>query len=425
MLFRLTTLALILITNEVFGADFDINPTRRKEQFSFEPGHFIYPIVMDVPGMGRSYGVGGTGVNLFRTDIDVTAFHLQGDFDTTGVAILNFHLLPRFLILDGGYYKFRSATQVFDRGINSNKDVYIAPETEGDAKVFQATLTFFQRKFETYIRNSSSNYKLNQVTDNKGGKFENIDRGEKNFSRMAYGLKLDLTDDKIDPRNGVRFESELTGTSNTEEDSSRYNTLSNNLIFFLPVANASSWAFNLFNSRSFLKTHASTDENYLRQKIGLSCNQIQDPATKAKCTEAENKIISERVAVNRYGQATSLGGTQRLRSFPNGRFIAGNALFAGSEFRLNLTDEKTYMNYFFLKGVRTNIQLAFFAETGTVVEKKNEYFNSKWMHSYGAGFRLCFSGVILRFDGALGNEGGQFQMFLDYPWNLYAIDSGI
>lgn len=416
---------LFLITLNALSSSFEVNPNRRRNQFATDAGHFFYPMVADVPGMGTSYGVGGTAVNIFKTDIDVTGFYLKGDFDAIGTAVLNYHLVPKFLILDGAYYKFRAATQVFERGIDSNKDEYISPETEGDAKVGQATITLFQRKFEIYTRIASSDYRVNKVISSTGEKFENLDREEKTFLRYAYGAKIDLTDDKVDPRNGLRIESEMTGTNASEEDVSSYNKLDTNMTTYLPVGASSTLSFNIYNSRSIIKKRASTDETYLRSKIGLSCEKILDARLNAQCLDAENKLINDRIAKNEYGEASSLGGTQRLRSFPNGRFIAGNALFFGSEFRLNLTDEKTFMDYYILKGVRTNIQLAFFAETGTVVERANNYFKNNWKHSYGAGVRLCFSGVVLRFDGGIGNEGFQAQMFLDYPWNLYAIDSGI
>lgn len=416
---------LFLLALEALSSDFEFNPKRRRSQFSLDPGHFVYPMVADIPGMGTAYGVGGTAVNLFKTDIDVTGFHLRGDFDTTGLAILNLHLLPRFLILDFGHYLFRASTQVFGRGIDSGKDDYILPETEGRASVGQLTLTLFDRKLEAYTRYSFAKQSITKVRDAQGKEFENVDTSEFKFSRLAYGIKIDLTDDKIDPRNGVRFETEINDVLDKASDTSDYYTMNTNLSAFVPIRKSSTWGFNIFNSRTLIKNTASTDPQYLKEKMGLSCERISDPDLKSQCLVAETKLINERMAINRYGQATSLGGTQRLRSFPNGRFTAGNALFAGTEFRLNLTDERTFIDYYILKGVRTNIQLALFAETGTVVEQEKDYLKSDLKHSYGAGFRLCFSGVILRFDGATGNEGFQMQMFLDYPWNLYAIDGGL
>lgn len=382
-------------------------------------------MIADIPGTGQAYGVGGTAVNLFGTDTDITGFHLKGDFDTTGAALLNLHLVPRFLIFDFGHYLFRASSQVFDRGIGSSKESYILPESQGHASVAQLTITLFDRKFEAYTRYSFAKQKLNNVKDAQGKEFDNVDKESFKFGRLAYGAKLDLTDDKIDPRSGVRVETEINDILNKASDTSDFYTMNTNLSTYVPVLKSSTWGFNIFNSRTLMKKKASTDRDYLKSKIGLNCDSIPDPTVKAQCLAAESKVIDERVAVNTYGQAASLGGTQRLRSFPNGRFTAGNALFFGSEFRLNLTDERTFFNYYLLKGVRTNIQFALFAETGTVVEEEKDYLKNDFKHSYGAGFRLCFSGVILRFDGATGNEGFQMQMFLDYPWNLYAIDGGL
>ena len=100
---------------------------------------------------------------------------------------------------------------------------------------------------------------------------------------------------------------------------------------------------------------------------------------------------------NEYGTASSLGGTQRLRSFENNRYYAGNALFYDVEYRWNLTDEYTPFNYYVAKGIRTGLQLAFFSEQGSVSDKFNDLLKKR-RTSYGVGFRLILSGVIIRAD---------------------------
>jgi len=128
------------------------------------------------------------------------------------------------------------------------------------------------------------------------------------------------------------------------------------------------------------------------------------------------------LANNQYGTATALGGTQRLRSFENGRFYAGQALFYGIEYRWNLTDERTPFNIYVAKGVRTGIQLAAFWERGTVADHSSELFKDG-RSSYGIGARLVLSGVVIRFDLARGNEGVQTQLFITYPWSMFSVDN--
>ena len=128
------------------------------------------------------------------------------------------------------------------------------------------------------------------------------------------------------------------------------------------------------------------------------------------------------IAENTYGRATGIGGTQRLRSYPMERFHAGQTVFYGTEFRWNLTEESTLMDWYILRGLRTNIQLAFFAEAGSVADTSSDLHKSL-RASYGAGVRILFSGATIRLDFATGDEGQEMQLFLDYPWSVFSVDS--
>ena len=420
---KIVIFLLFFISCDLFAdSSYLINPDRRRDQFQTDFGYFLYPIFASIPGTGSSKGVGGTVVNMFGSDTDLTSFYLRGDFDATGIVLLNQHILPKFLIFDIGYYDYRAATQIYDRGIDSNKDSYILPENEGTALVGQLTLSFFDRKTELYSRLSGTNYRVLSVHDAHGNKFENVNTNQEQFIRGAIGVKFDLTDDRLDPRNGIRFEFEATRVLTPLEDVSEFYTFESNITSYFPVSNISTFAINLFTSNAVVTNQASTDSNYLIEKIGLNCDQSND---NNDCLNAQDKIISERIALNTHGQASSLGGTQRLRSYPGGRFVAGSALFLGGELRYNLTEEHTFMNWYFLRGYRNNIQIAAFGEVGTVAEKFGDTFSSDLKHSYGIGARLIFSGVTLRLDFARGHEGSEFLMFLDYSWSLYSIDNGV
>ncbi|MGB0708817.1 MAG: hypothetical protein ACPGTI_16615, partial [bacterium] len=65
---------------------------------------------------------------------------------------------------------------------------------------------------------------------------------------------------------------------------------------------------------------------------------------------------------------------------------------------------------------RTGFQLAFFYETGTVAEQREDLW-TKSRNSTGLGARLVTgSGFIYRFDVATGSEGAETTLFVDYPW---------
>jgi hypothetical protein len=81
------------------------------------------------------------------------------------------------------------------------------------------------------------------------------------------------------------------------------------------------------------------------------------------------------------------------------------------------------MDWVVLRGLRTNIQAAFFAEVGSVADTWND-LHSKSRYSYGGGFRALLSGVTLRLGVGAGDEGVDIQFFMDYPWSVFSIDRG-
>lgn len=91
-------------------------------------------------------------------------------------------------------------------------------------------------------------------------------------------------------------------------------------------------------------------------------------------------------------------------------------IFYAAEFRWNLSEETTPFDYFIWKDVRTGMQVAFFAETGSVADTTGE-LGDKFASSYGAGFRLVSaSGNVYRADLATGDEGAETTLIFFYPW---------
>jgi len=127
-------------------------------------------------------------------------------------------------------------------------------------------------------------------------------------------------------------------------------------------------ALNQFHSRAHVTREGLTDLTLLQQRHGLDYSQYLAWPDFDVCQFADAKFLASALDNNRFGTASALGGTQRLRSFDNGRYYAGQALFYGAEYRWNLTDEHTPFNIYVAKGVRTDIQLAAFWERGMVAD---------------------------------------------------------
>lgn len=395
---------------------------RRKDQFGRDFAYYLYPIAGEIPGLGRASGFGASVLNMGGGDTDFTGYYVRGDFKATGVALLDYHVLPQRLIFDVGYNDYLVAPIAYNRGIDSDPLDVIHPKVEGSYLLGQMTLTFDQRRYEMFFRMLSGQERLLGVLDKNGQAFAGVDTNWKNFNAVSLGGSIDLTDDRLDPRKGVRFElSSRLPNNYGGSDASKYFVNDYNLTQYVPMREWDTLAFNLFYSRAYVTREGLTDYTLLQQRYGLNCNQYPIGPDRDACLSAEAKLLAGTLANHQYGTATALGGTQRLRSFDNGRFYAGQVLSYGAEYRWNLTDERTPFNIYVAKGVRTGIQLAAFWERGMVADEFSNLFKDR-RDSYGVGARLVLSGVVIRFDLARGQEGTQSQLFITYPWSMFSVD---
>jgi outer membrane protein assembly factor BamA len=395
---------------------------RRKDQFGRDFAYYIFPIAGEIPGMGKATGVGATMSNIGGGDTDFTGYYVRGDIKATGLALLDYHVLPQRLIFDVGYNDYRITTTSYNVGANSNPSNVIYPKVEGRYLLGQLTLTFDERRYEMFARALNGRNRLIEVLDQNNQAFAGMDTSWKSGIYYSLGGSLDLTDDRLDPRKGVRFEFSSRLPHRSSPDQSEYFVYDYNLTGYVPAHKWDTLVFNLFYSRARVTREGLTDYATLQQRYGLNCNQYPAGPERDSCQSAEASLLAGQLENNRYGTATSLGGTQRLRSYDNGRFYAGQALFYGVEYRWNLTDERTPFNIYLAKGIRTGIQLAAFWERGMVANEYNQLFKNPH-ESYGVGLRVILSGVIIRFDLAKGSEGTQSQLFITYPWSMFSVDN--
>lgn len=395
---------------------------RRKDQFGRDFGYYLYPIAGELPGLGRAAGLGASVLNMNNSDSDFTGYYVRGDFIATGAALLDYHPIPQRLILDVGYNDYMVAPIAYNRGIDSDPEDVIHPKVEGKYLLGQMTLTFDQRRYEMFLRTLSGENRLLGVLDKTGQTFEGIDTSWKTGNSISLGGSIDQTDDRLDPRSGIRFEFASRLPNNNRPDSSEYFVNDYNLTRYFPMSKWDTLVLNLFHSRAYITHEGPTDYTLLQERHGLNCNQYPAGASRDTCLAAEARFLTETIANNRYGTATALGGTQRLRSYDSGRFYAGQTLSYGAEYRWNLTDERTPFNIYVAKGIRTGIQLAAFLERGMVSDSFDDLLKDG-RSSYGIGARLVLSGVVIRLDLAQGNEGMKSQLFITYPWSMFSVDN--
>jgi len=168
---------------------------------------------------------------------------------------------------------------------------------------------------------------------------------------------------------------------------------------------------NYFQSDAHVTSKGNTNPADIRAELGLNCAPLD-----TSCLQSEQKLVDTFINSRTNGTSASLGGKDRLRSYPEGRFNGGHSAFIGVEYRLNFKQEVKPFDYLFWKDVRTGLQVAFFGELGTVSETSSDLWKER-RSSYGVGLRLvAASGAVYRADLAKGAEGSETTMMFAYPW---------
>jgi len=394
-------------------------PERRRDQFPKGFGYAIFPYPYSLPGIGSGLSLVAGALNIGDSYTDAYGIVFGGDVKGGAAGVGDIHLIPRTLILDVGYSSLNRASfqSYSQRGMNTGKnDFSVAEVADTDYFGGRLTATFLDRRFELYSAWFASASKLKSIRDNQGNLIiEAQDPPRDRGHTTIFGTRFDLTDDYADPRRGLRGDVSRT-QSPPRGSGPDYFVMDYSATGYVPVGRRNTVAINLLRSDAFVRREGETDPAALQAQLGIDCASIADPTQRQTC----NEVIATTVAANQFGTATQLGGFNRLRSYPQGRFKGAHTLFLGAEYRWNLTDEATPFDIFVMKDVRTAIQLAFFYETGVTSDSRDDlYRRSEWRDSYGAGFRIVTgSGVVFRADLAHGKEGFNAAIFIGYPWEL-------
>lgn len=285
---------------------------RRKDQFGRDFGYYLYPIVGEIPGMGKATGFGASVLNIGGSDTDFTGYVVRGDIKATGLALLDYHVLPHRLIFDVGYNDYRVATTSYNRGINSDPVDVIRPKVEGNYLLGQMTLTFDERRYEMFARALSGENRLIEVLDKNNQAFAGVDTSWKSGNYYSVGGSLDLTDDRLDPRKGVRFEFVSRLPHYRSADDSEYFVNDYNLTGYAPMHHWDTLVFNLFYSRANVTRQGLTDPVLLQRRYGLNCTQYPVGPNRDACQATEAKLLAGKLENNLYGTATPLGGDAAL-----------------------------------------------------------------------------------------------------------------
>lgn len=386
-------------------------PERRKSQFLNEPGYLVIPAPYSMPGVGNGVGV-YAGLNNYFGYSDLFWIQTGGAARGTLLGLWDLHLIKEVLFVDITRLAFNKVgqNQYAARGMDSQKnDFYVSELNYLDDTIIKTTLSFFDRRLELILNYLEENYRAVKLRDPRGDVIAVVDRPEIEHSyRTDYKAVVDLTDDRQDPRRGLRATFEFNIPSPESGSDPEYTTLTTNLTGYIPMDTKDTFVLNYYRSDAYMQRRGETDRLRIAENLGYDCT--------AGCSAEVDNLVDTRYLHNTHGNARSLGGENILRSYPGGRFSGAHAQLLGTEYRWNLKADRKPVDLFFMRDIRTGLQITLFHEVGTVSDDTGKLWE-KTRASTGAGVRLIMgSGFVYRFDYATGDEGEEMSIYVSYPW---------
>ncbi|MDH5518132.1 MAG: BamA/TamA family outer membrane protein [Gammaproteobacteria bacterium] len=401
------------VLTESLSGQFEWLPDRRKDQFPTESAHLFVPLPYSYPGIGEGFFLIGYGSNLGGTTMDGVVIGVTGDATGNVVQFDEIPIIEDTLLMHIYLQEIdRAVVNNYEiRGMDDSSAFNLLDVTRADESRFQLQYTMEQRRINFYLTHYAHDFEIDLIRDEEGVVLQDFSpnyAGSTESTQLA--VKLDFTDDYLDPRRGFKFELTYMDAPPVSANDPDYYKLDYDFQFYIPFFSNDVVVMNYYQSDAHVREAGNTNAADIISELGLNCGADPD------CLTIQNQLVQNTINDRANGSATSLGGLERLRSYPQSRFQGGHMAFVGVEYRWNMADEETPFDYFIWKDVRTGKQIAFFAEIGTVSETSDEIWNET-RSSVGVGFRLVTaSGSVYRADIASGEEGSEMSVFFFYPW---------
>ena len=413
---------------------------RKKNNTENELGYFFYPLIYTVPGVGSGNGLGGTILNLLGEGSTLNLIRIRGDYDVDAVATTGIPIFtPRLNLALAYAHGRKGAFSFYGRGPESSKDPeFTLKFKDSYGYGLELSLNFFNRQLEFYFGYAGAFPQIDINESDLGSNIDNLENqsaSEQEYAISVFyknllkyfdlqkflirrqGILIDRTDNRVDPRNGIRLQYERWDSEGIGITDTVVNDYS--LTLFIPfVSKSNILVGNLFHSSSYvtspLETTLEFDYEKCLERYSNSKNLLSSISAETACKGIRKGFQDFKRTESGNSNATSLGGTQRLRSYPVGRFHDKYAFFFGLESRFYFMENTTPFNWIIEKGVFEAFQIALFQEFGQISPKNDSSLYSDFKSSSGLGFRIVFSSVILRMDYASGNEGDEKTIFIGY-----------
>jgi len=367
----------------------------------------VFPILLRTAGIGIFYGGGVIAENIGGTSIDVVGAKLLGRLDVEAALIKDIPLIPEVLTLGAGTATLNEIFFDISYTRGAEEDAPVTMQGAGSGAGAFINLTLFEKLLNFSVAYASNTFKFNQYLDEEENEIPlpQLHLTDLESVFLIYGGTLDLTDDPSMPRSGGKVGFSQIGFTNTTELSGT-DTFEAFVNVYIPLGDKSTWVFHGFSSDATVSGQAITDIETIRNILNVDCEQVTgSPDSKDKCEQLSENLAKYISAHNQYGTARPLGGNKRLRAYRESRFRSAHSRFVGTEFRFN------FPNFV----GEALLQLAFFAETGSMADDPETLFEIQ-RSSYGTGIRGGVGNLLVRLDYATGEEGQEWHLIVGQPW---------
>ncbi|KAK3608813.1 hypothetical protein CHS0354_006854 [Potamilus streckersoni] len=197
----------------------------------------------------------------------------------------------------------------------------------------------------------------------------------------AFGIYLDDTDNRRDPRIGYRVQMEYYKVPRASSEAADYYQIDKNFTAYIPFGGLKHVVvLNYFESDSGVLSKGSVDRNAYR------CPLEAPPA----CQQNLDEVFALSAGRSRKRTRNRTRRRQRLRGYPAYRFVDNYTRFYGAEYRWYIHETNVEFERYLQKGVFLGSQLAAFYEVGTVAATRAELDTNRYRYSYGVGYRAVW-----------------------------------
>ena len=380
---------------------------RRRDQFTKQYGQLFAPLPYSLPGLGTGLLLVGSFANIADTTTDFSLIGFTGDAQGIFTFLDELFIVPDVFYLQylrAHGFKF-AINQYKSRGMDSEKnDFYYGIGSYWDFNAPTFKLTFYDRMLEIGLGLNQQKGKFDKLVEpdpddptKQGDTVVSYDPPlEQTLSdKIEFSVRLDYTDDYKDPRKGIRniFYYDVQNASKDSEPS--FDVVTNDLQIYVPVLEKSTIVFDLQMSDAIVKKKGETDYD----KLLLA---YQDP-----------NLAKTQQQINTNGTATFLGGGDRLRSYPQGRFQGAHMIYYATEFRWNFSESGggQYDSLFFQDLVAAECD-AWELPPSSLMKKEVRQQESGMCYAHSASKAMEFFNKSF---GVRNSEPGVLELATKYP----------